>query len=184
MKDRFRKFLSVSPLKISIGIVFIVIILYFINFPFLHFMELKTLDLRFISRGVRAPGGETVIATIDEKSLTELGRWPWSRATIARIVDVLKDSGAKAVGFDIVFAEPEEHPIIDEIADIEKDLKRTGRISPGVSRILNKKKKEADTDAVLAKSIKQSGNVTLGYFFYMSGKDIGHMKTEAMDEAA
>jgi adenylate cyclase len=184
MKDRFRKFLSVSPLKISIGIVFIVIILYFINFPFLHFMELETLDLRFVSRGVRAPGGETVIAVIDEKSLTELGRWPWSRATIAKLVDVLKDSGAKAVGFDIVFAEPEEHPIIDEITDIEKDLKRTGKINPGIVNVLNKKKKEADTDAILAKSIKQAGNVTLGYFFYMSEKDIGHMKAEAMDEAA
>lgn len=184
MKDRFRKFVSVSPLKISMGIVFIVIILYFINFPFLHFMELKTLDLRFISRGVRAPGDETVIAAIDEKSITEFGRWPWSRTTIAKLVDVLKESGAKAVGFDIVFAEREEHPIIDEINDIEKNLRRKGSINPGIASVLNKKKKEADTDAFLAKAITRAGNVTLGYFFYMSERDIGHMKEDAIDTAA
>ncbi len=184
MKDRFRKLLSVTPFKISIIIVFIVIIIYFINFPFLSFMELKTLDLRFISRGVRAPGGETVIAAIDEKSLTELGRWPWSRATIGKLIDVLKDSGAKAIGFDAVFAEPDEHALIGQIADIEKDLKRIGKTDAGISQILNKKKKEADTDGILAQSIKRAGNVTLGYFFYMSKTDIGHMTAEDIERAA
>ena len=47
----------------------------------------KTLDLRIASRGTQLPGGETLIAVIDEKSLAELGRWPWSRAIIARLVD-------------------------------------------------------------------------------------------------
>lgn len=183
MKDRLRKLLSVSPFKISIIIVFIVIIFYFVNFPFLNFMELKTLDLRFMSRGERVPGGETVIAAIDEKSLTELGRWPWSRTTIGKLIDVLKDSGARAIGFDVVFAEPDEHAMIGQIADIEKDLKRIGKADVGITRILNNKKKEADTDAILAKSIERAGNVTLGYFFYMSDKDIGHMKTEDMERA-
>ena len=183
MKDRLGMLFSVSPFKISIIIIFIVVIFYFVNFPFLNFMELKTLDLRFISRGERAPGGETIIAAIDEKSLTELGRWPWSRATIGKLVNVLKDSGTKAIGFDVVFAEPDEHAMIGRIEEIEKELKRIGKTDVGISRILNNKKREADTDGILAQSIERAGNVTLGYFFYMSDKDIGHMKAEDMERA-
>ena len=104
-----KKMLSVSPLKITILVVFLSLTMYIMKVPFFHFMELKALDLNFIARGVRAPGGETVIAAIDEKSLAELGRWPWKRTTIARLIDTLKEYGAKSVGFDVVFAEPDEN---------------------------------------------------------------------------
>ena len=56
-----------------------------------------------------------VIVTIDEKSLLELGRWPWSRRTHANMLDVLTESGASAVGFDILFLEEEK-------ADPESDV--------------------------------------------------------------
>lgn len=76
----------------------------------LQFMEFKALDIRMLSRGTRSPGAETVIVTIDEKSLGELGQWPWPRATMARLIDTLKKYGVKATGLDIVFAEPEKTP--------------------------------------------------------------------------
>lgn len=47
------------------------------------------------------------IIDIDERSLKEIGQWPWSRATIAEIVDRLGAAGVAAVGFDILFAEPD-----------------------------------------------------------------------------
>jgi len=62
-----------------------------------------------VSRGKMASGGETIIVTIDEKSLSELGRWPWPRTVMAKLVDQLKAYGAKAVGFDIIFSEPDEN---------------------------------------------------------------------------
>ncbi len=46
-----------------------------------------------------------VIVDIDEKSLAELGQWPWPRTLIARMVDRLREAGVAAVGFDVVFAE-------------------------------------------------------------------------------
>jgi len=107
MNTRFKKFLSISPLKIGLIIILGIVFLYFLDFSFLRFMELKMYDLRMASRGDRKPGGEVVIAAIDEKSLSELGRWPWSRAIIANLVNTLKQNGAKAVGFDVVFSEPD-----------------------------------------------------------------------------
>ena len=48
---------------------------------------------------------DIVLITIDEKSLTKLGRWPWPRATMANAVEALRRYEMKSVGFDITFAE-------------------------------------------------------------------------------
>jgi adenylate cyclase len=56
------------------------------------------------------PNNRVVIVDIDERSLYEQGRWPWSRATLGRLADVIvRDGGARALGFDMVFAEPQAH---------------------------------------------------------------------------
>jgi len=53
--------------------------------------------------------GETsadiVVVTIDDRSLEALGRWPWSRDLHARMIDRLDSAGARAVAYDILFAE-------------------------------------------------------------------------------
>ncbi len=45
------------------------------------------------------------IADIDDESLKHLGQWPWPRSVIAELVRTLQDQGAKAIAFDVVFAE-------------------------------------------------------------------------------
>ena len=47
------------------------------------------------------------IVDIDEASLKAYGQWPWSRITLAKLVDQLTGMGAAAVAFDIVFPEPD-----------------------------------------------------------------------------
>ena len=47
------------------------------------------------------------IVDIDERSLAELGQWPWSRKVLARMVDELNTLGAAVVAFDIIFPEPD-----------------------------------------------------------------------------
>ena len=50
-----------------------------------------------------------VIVDIDEKSLAEVGRFPWGRNKLGRLVDVLFSQQQIAMlGFDIVFAEPDD----------------------------------------------------------------------------
>ncbi len=48
-----------------------------------------------------------VIVDIDDKSLQAEGRWPWSRAKLAALVEQLFSNQVAVVGFDILFAEPE-----------------------------------------------------------------------------
>jgi adenylate cyclase len=48
-----------------------------------------------------------VIINIDEKSLAKFGQWPWPRTRVADLVTNLTRLGAVAIGFDIMFAEPD-----------------------------------------------------------------------------
>jgi adenylate cyclase len=175
MREWWKKILSVSPLKIAVLVILITLCLFFIDVPFLRFMELKTLDLRMVSRGALPTGGETVIVTIDEKSVSELGRWPWPRTTIAGLVETLKGYGAKAVGFDIVFAEPDSNSSLQTVTDLSREMKKSGIQDARVMGLLRAKQKTADTDTALAQAIEKAKNVTLGYFFHMTDKEVGHL---------
>ena len=48
-----------------------------------------------------------VIVAIDERSLQQLGRWPWPRNVHAQLLDRLSAVDVKAIGMDILFMEPE-----------------------------------------------------------------------------
>jgi adenylate cyclase len=176
MKEDLIKYFQVTPAKITLFVILLAVILFFIDPPFLRFIELKSLDLRIASRGSLQPGNETVIAAIDEKSLTELGRWPWPRTTIARLIDSLKAYGAKTVGFDIVFSEPDNNSSIKALTELNAEMKRTGIRDAHVYSLLDKKLASADTDAALAQSIARAKNVTLGYFFHFPEKNKDDVK--------
>ncbi|WP_341686314.1 CHASE2 domain-containing protein [Limnohabitans sp.] len=63
----------------------------------------------------RTPPDDIVIVAIDENSLSQLGRWPWSRRHHAQLIERLHDSGAKAIGLDILMSEPQlDDPLADK----------------------------------------------------------------------
>ena len=75
----------------------------------------------------RAPADDIVIVAVDEQSLREMGRWPWSRRTHAELIHTLGAAGAKAIALDIVFAEPDAtDPAAD--AELADALARNGRV--------------------------------------------------------
>jgi adenylate cyclase len=183
MKARIKNILSISPFKITLSVILLALTLFLLDVPFLRFMELKTLDLRMLSRGKIPSGGETVIAVIDEKSLAELGRWPWPRATIAKLIDTLKSYGVKVIGFDIVFAEPDENSSLKTIEELTQEFNKIGLTDKRLQALLGERKAMADNDAILAKAIEKAKNVTIGYFFHISKKEVAHL-TERNIEAA
>lgn len=83
------------------------VILYRSAFPALQQVDLRLKDARFQLRGQRVPDQCVVIAAIDGRSIREIGRWPWSREKMARLLAGLTDYGAKVVALDMVFAEPQ-----------------------------------------------------------------------------
>lgn len=47
------------------------------------------------------------IVDIDERSLREIGQWPWPRDKVAALLARLQELGAAAVAFDVLFSEPD-----------------------------------------------------------------------------
>lgn len=48
-----------------------------------------------------------LIVDIDERSLKEIGQWPWPRTVVAQMLDKLREAGAAVVAFDVLFSEPD-----------------------------------------------------------------------------
>lgn len=55
-----------------------------------------------------APEGDAriVMVAIDEASLSELGKWPWSRRLHARLIDRLTAAGVRGIALDVLLSEP------------------------------------------------------------------------------
>ncbi len=77
-------------------------------------LEARVFDyLSTLSPPPRPADGPIVVA-IDEPSFAELGlQWPWPRDIHGRLVEALRDAGAKVIGLDIIFAEPSAKPGAD-----------------------------------------------------------------------
>lgn len=176
-----KRVLKLSPLRISIMLAVVVSALYLSGFSFLlDMMELKAYDLRFKSRGDMKPGDEVAIAVIDEKSLDVLGRWPWPRSVIAQLVDRLSEGGARVIGFDIVFSEPEENSFLRNANLIKRKLEERGATDAKLREYFKTLEQEADNDARLAGAIKDSGRVVEGYFFHFQKEGLEHMDKESL----
>ncbi|WP_341238142.1 adenylate/guanylate cyclase domain-containing protein [uncultured Limnobacter sp.] len=102
-----------------------------------------------------------VIVDIDEKSLGEVGRWPWSRDVVAKLVLELTDRlGAAAVGFDIVFAEPQQSDALLALGSI---LESKPALKSELLGLEGQITAEFDRDAQLAKVLTDRP-VVLGYY--------------------
>jgi adenylate cyclase len=76
-------------------------------YPTLRRMEGFYTDLKFRWRGSRPLDPKIVMVEIDENAIKQIGRWPWHRDAMAVLIQSAFDAGARVVGLDIVFAEPD-----------------------------------------------------------------------------
>ena len=132
------------------------------NLAILDEMENILYDARMIMTMPRGVDNRIVIIDIDEKSLGEVGRWPWSRVHIAKLVDELFGRyNVSLVGFDVIFPEPDDSSGLkilqvlgrNELADIKEYNDVVADLEP-----------QLDYDKRLSKSISNH-QVVLGYYF-------------------
>jgi adenylate cyclase len=114
-------------------------------------LRVRTFDTyQRLAPRVKAARPVTII-DIDERSLTKFGQWPWPRTRIADMIINLTRLGAVAIGFDIVFAEPDRlNP--DAVADTMRYLDEATK---------SKLRTLPSNDQILADAIRRS-RVVLG----------------------
>jgi adenylate cyclase len=79
------------------------------------------------------------IVNIDERSLAKFGQWPWPRTRVADLVTNLTRLGAVAIGFDIMFAEPDRlNPAAaaDSIRNLDEETRSKLRALPSNDDVL------------------------------------------------
>lgn len=98
--------------KIAIGVIItsMMLLLQVIAVPIIRQLDNRFLDLKFRLRGPIEPRSPLVLVCIDQKSIKEVGKWPWPREKIASLVKEISSRGPKAVGLDFVFSEPSYTP--------------------------------------------------------------------------
>jgi serine phosphatase RsbU (regulator of sigma subunit)/CHASE2 domain-containing sensor protein len=96
------------------------------------------------------------IVAIDEKSLSQIGQWPWPRTVVARIVGEIARAGPAAIGIDVLFPEPDRMSPQQTAALVEQ-------VDPALARKL---RALPGNDALLARAIGRAP-VVLG----MAGLD-------------
>jgi adenylate cyclase len=103
-----------------------------------------------------------VIVDIDEKSLAEVGRWPWGRNKLAELVeDLFERQKVTMLGFDVVFAEPDDSSGLKRLRQLaQSELKDQA----GFAERLNQLQSVLDYDAAFARSLEKKA-VVLGYYF-------------------
>jgi len=130
--------------------------------PFVNFVDAYLYDARL---RLSMPGGvdeRIVIVDLDEKSLAEVGRWPWGRDKVATLVRELTDRYKVAVvGFDVVFAEPDESSGLGVLEEIGRKQLRDDR---GYHAALSGLRQNLDYDRVLAETLR-GRPVVLGFYF-------------------
>ncbi|MBI3014302.1 MAG: adenylate/guanylate cyclase domain-containing protein, partial [Candidatus Tectomicrobia bacterium] len=174
MGKGLKKLFQLSGFKAGLFLTGAAILVFLLRISFLDLMELKALDLKFLSRGQQARGNEVVIAVIDEKSLDRLGRWPWPRSLMAKLIDKLVEAQVRVIGFDVVFSESEVNPDVERIRRLEEELKGLGPPAHGVAGLVKEIEAGMDNDGKLARAIRESERTVLGYFFHFSGKELSH----------
>jgi len=130
--------------------------------PFVTALDAYLYDARVRLSMPNTVDQRIVIVDIDEKSLAEIGRWPWGRNVVADLLRRLTDDYKVAVvGFDVVFAEPDESSGLKVLQAIgHRQLKG----EPAFQRALAELGPSLDYDRVLADTMR-GRPVVLGYYF-------------------
>ncbi len=112
---------------------------------------------------LKKEGTKVTVVDIDEKSLSYLGQWPWSRVIISELIKKIDENHPAALGLDIIFAEPDK----TSPSQIEKFYKRYFSLDVKISGLPNELR---DNDEILARELKRA-KVVLPV--YLTNDDIG-----------
>lgn len=151
---------------ISLGIVFFIAGILYFQPPFFRSwiiqLESDTYDrqLRRFHRPL-SDNPSVAIVAIDDRSIAEVGRWPWNRENLAKIALELKRLGASVIAFDMVFSEPQPNPVLEVMAK-----------NPNLN--LEALVAEFDADSKFAGALKSSPSI-LGFLLTLKGKEVNSL---------
>ncbi len=147
----------------------VVALVFFFNVGFFRVLDLKILDEHFRLRGRRVPSVPVRVVAIDDASIEKLGRWPWPRTTLARLISTVSNGGARVIGLDVILSEPEQSPerrMADDLLRRYQDLGvgKSGGPAQRFERELRDLRERTEPDRSLAAAIESAPLVIAAFF--------------------
>ncbi|RPI73166.1 MAG: CHASE2 domain-containing protein, partial [Desulfobacteraceae bacterium] len=187
--DFLRIFKKVLP-WIGFAVLFVFFILAFQK-PW-QWIEYKGYELGLRLSPVYAPNNSIAVIAIDEKSLKNIGPWPWDQHVLTRMIRRMQDAKAGVIGINIDFSAPQNQKAFDllqriEDLKIEESLgKRYSELAAKYRQLLNSVTAELASDWMLARQMRRAQNVVLGLDGYSTLKDEktavpGFLRKEALE---
>ena len=126
------------------------------------------------------PGEKITVIAIDDRSIQNIGRWPWPRNIHAQMIDKLVAGGAKTIGNTIFYSEAQVDAGLTWIRRLRGELANINMAEDDAKSIANTMvlaEKELNTDGILAKSLAAGNRTVLGMQF-VPGEPIGNPDSE------
>ena len=165
---------SISDFILGIVLTLITLFLFALAWGPLESLEEDFYDLR-ISLSVKPAAAPIAVITIDDASIAKLGRWPWPRAYIASMVNLLNSYNAKVIGLDIIYSEKDLSQGLEEVRNVIHSIETAAQFaSGGLISELKDAEKRLNNDGMLASSIVTSKKVVLPLYFIL-GKSTGRV---------
>jgi len=116
----------------------------------------------------RLASDRIAIIAIDDQSIANIGRWPWSRDIHAKLIDQLAAAKAKTIVETVFFIEPQVDRGLSFIRQMKSLLPANSDAATGaLARVIAEAEQALDTDAVLAASMRNAGNVLVPSVFVL-----------------
>ena len=119
----------------------------------------------------RPPSDKIAVIAIDDTSIANIGRWPWSREIHAKMTDLLAAAKAKVIANTVFFSEPQIDPGYQYVTKLlelaSKAEPQPPEMAPLVT-VLKEAEQALNTDRKLAESYAKAGNVLLPMLFVLA----------------
>ena len=110
-----------------VGLIITLIFLAIIQSDFIQSIERDAYDFG-VQSSSRTASDKIAVIAIDDESIANIGRWPWSRNIHAQMHELLTKGGAKAIGQTVFFTEPQLDPGLQFIRELKTNFDQ-GHIS-------------------------------------------------------
>src|SRR6478609_8128892 len=107
-----------------VGLIVAVIMLIAARGDLIQSLERKAYDLG-VQAVSRTPSDRIAVIAIDDASIANIGRWPWSRDVHARMIDLLAGAKAKVVANTTFFFEPQRDAglvYVEKLLNLQNEL--------------------------------------------------------------
>ena len=167
------KKIHISTLVLAVLTISAILGNFLFDYDILQPLEYKVYDSMARLRQRKA-GTKVVVLAIDDKSIQQLGSWPWPRSYIAEMVQLLSSHGSHTMGIALLYPTRELNPTLAELDNIRdllinKSSKAGRKSSSKINRVLTEAGRRLDHDARLISAVRSARNVILPLRFSLNG---------------